>query len=134
MQKVLTAMRPDDELADARDTALLLIGWKAALRTDDLHRLDIADLVLEDAGDTSSPDRVGDEPGDLKVSPLRPGRGRASRSRCRPWLSPGRVSSSAGDAPPPAPTTAPPSCPPAASYEALRARRPRPHKQRRPGP
>lgn len=30
---------------------MVLIGWKAALRTDDLHRLDIADLRVED-GDT----------------------------------------------------------------------------------
>ena len=49
MTAILAAMRPDDRLVDARDAALLLIGWKAALRTDDLHRLDIADLKVESA-------------------------------------------------------------------------------------
>lgn len=51
MQLLISSMRPDEHLADARDTALLLVGWKAALRTDDLHRLDVGDLLLEDAGD-----------------------------------------------------------------------------------
>ena len=47
MTAILAAMRPDERLVDARDAALLLIGWKAALRTDDLHRLDITDLKVE---------------------------------------------------------------------------------------
>ena len=49
MTAILAAMRPDERLVDARDAALLLIGWKAALRTDDLHRLDITDLKVESA-------------------------------------------------------------------------------------
>ena len=47
MTAVLAATRPDERLVDARDAALLLIGWKAALHTDDLHRLDITDLKVE---------------------------------------------------------------------------------------
>lgn len=41
---VLRTLRPGEDLADARDHALLLIGWKAALRTDDLARLEMTDL------------------------------------------------------------------------------------------
>ena len=48
MAHILATLDPDQSLAAARDAALLLIGWKAALRTDDLHRLDIADLRVED--------------------------------------------------------------------------------------
>ena len=47
---VLEALRPDEHLADARDAALLLIGWKAALRTDDLARLRLEDLHASEAG------------------------------------------------------------------------------------
>jgi integrase len=50
MATILATLSPDDRLADARDAALLLVGWKAALRTDDLHRLDLTDLVVEDEG------------------------------------------------------------------------------------
>jgi len=57
---VLAVMGPDQSLADARDTALFLIGWKAALRAEDLHRLDIADLRLEDAAGAGA---VGEGPG-----------------------------------------------------------------------
>ncbi|MCD2191619.1 tyrosine-type recombinase/integrase [Actinomycetospora soli] len=42
--ELLRLLRPEEVLADARDHALLLIGWKAALRTDDLARLQMADL------------------------------------------------------------------------------------------
>jgi integrase len=50
MVTILQDLDPDEHLADARDAALLLIGWKAALRTDDLHRLDITDIVTTDDG------------------------------------------------------------------------------------
>jgi integrase len=50
MAAILEFLGPDEHLADARDAALLLIGWKAALRTDDLHRLDIGDIVTTDDG------------------------------------------------------------------------------------
>ena len=50
---LLAAMRPDEHLADARDAAVLLIGWRAALRTDDLHRLDLADLTIDHTDDGS---------------------------------------------------------------------------------
>ena len=40
----------EDSLTDARDAALLLIGWKGALRADDLARLDIGDLVVTEEG------------------------------------------------------------------------------------
>ena len=38
------------DLADARDHALLLIGWKAALRPDDLARLQPIDLHASEQG------------------------------------------------------------------------------------
>lgn len=57
---VLAAMDPEQQLAAARDTVLFLIGWKAALRADDLHRLDMADLRLED---TTGAHAVGEGPG-----------------------------------------------------------------------
>jgi integrase len=40
---ILATLRPDEHLADARDAALILIGWKAALRADDLIRMRIED-------------------------------------------------------------------------------------------
>jgi hypothetical protein len=46
MDAILASLDPADRLADARDAALLLIGWNAGLRTDDLARLDITDLVV----------------------------------------------------------------------------------------
>jgi integrase len=46
MDAILTCLDPAEHLADARDAALLLIGWNAGLRTDDLARLDITDLVV----------------------------------------------------------------------------------------
>jgi integrase len=48
MAAILEGLDPDEHLADARDAALLLIGWKAALRTDDLHRLDTTDIATTD--------------------------------------------------------------------------------------
>jgi len=72
---VLAAMDPEQQLAAARDTVLFLIGWKAALRADDLHRLDIADLRLED---TTGAHAVGEGPGwrcgCAAPRPTRPGR------------------------------------------------------------
>lgn len=50
MIAMLAAMRPDEHLADARDTALLLLGWKAALRADDLVRLRIEDVAVTEEG------------------------------------------------------------------------------------
>jgi integrase len=50
MAAILEGLDPDEHLADARDAALLVIGWKAALRTDDLHRLDTTDIVTTDDG------------------------------------------------------------------------------------
>lgn len=50
MATILAALNPEEHLADARDAAILLIGWKAALRTDDLHRLDITDIAATDDG------------------------------------------------------------------------------------
>jgi integrase len=47
---LLEPLRPNERLADARDAALLLIGWKAALRTDDLARLDITDVMVSEEG------------------------------------------------------------------------------------
>ncbi len=47
---LLQTLRPDEHLADARDAALLLIGWKAALRTDDLARLRMDDLHATEQG------------------------------------------------------------------------------------
>lgn len=50
MTAILDGLDPDQHLADARDAALLLIGWKAALRTDDLHHLDLGDITTTDDG------------------------------------------------------------------------------------
>jgi integrase len=47
---ILAAMSPDAQLADARDTALILIGWKAALRASDLAGMRIEDQRLTDDG------------------------------------------------------------------------------------
>ena len=47
---MIAPLEPARHLADARDLAILLIGWKAALRTDDLHRLNIEDLTISDEG------------------------------------------------------------------------------------
>jgi hypothetical protein len=46
MDAILATLDPAEHLADARDAALLLIGWNAGLRTDDLARLDITDLIV----------------------------------------------------------------------------------------
>jgi integrase len=43
---ILATLRPDARLGDARDAALILIGWKAALRADDLTRMRIEDQRL----------------------------------------------------------------------------------------
>lgn len=40
---ILATLNPEERLADARDAALILIGWKAALRADDLTRMRIED-------------------------------------------------------------------------------------------
>ena len=50
MTAILEGLDPDEHLADARDAALLLVGWKGALRTDDLYRLDIGDIAITDEG------------------------------------------------------------------------------------
>jgi integrase len=47
---MLAVMRPEEHLADARDTALILIGWKAALRASDLAGMRIEDQRLTDEG------------------------------------------------------------------------------------
>jgi integrase len=47
---MLAAMRPDEQVADARDSALVLIGWKAALRASDLAGMRIEDQRLTDEG------------------------------------------------------------------------------------
>jgi hypothetical protein len=43
---MVASMSPDEALADARDTALILIGWKAALRASDLAGMRIQDQNL----------------------------------------------------------------------------------------
>ena len=48
--ELLRILRPEESLADARDHAMLLIGWKAALRTDDLARLQMTELHASDQG------------------------------------------------------------------------------------
>ncbi|GAA4828566.1 site-specific integrase [Actinomycetospora corticicola] len=48
--EVLRLLKPEELLADARDHALLLVGWKAALRTDDLARLHMSDLHASEQG------------------------------------------------------------------------------------
>jgi hypothetical protein len=48
--ELLQTLRPEESLSDARDHALLLIGWKAALRSDDLARLQMADLHASEQG------------------------------------------------------------------------------------
>jgi hypothetical protein len=48
--ELLRTLNPEESLADARDHALLLIGWKAALRSDDLARLRMADMHASDQG------------------------------------------------------------------------------------
>jgi integrase len=50
MAAMLAVMRPDERLADARDAALLLIGWKAALRADDLVGMRVQDQRVTDDG------------------------------------------------------------------------------------
>jgi integrase len=50
LETILATLDPETRLADARDAAIFLVGWKAALRTDDLHRLDITDLQITDEG------------------------------------------------------------------------------------
>ena len=47
---LLRALRPDEVLADARDHALLLVGCKAALRSEDLARLRMEDLHASEQG------------------------------------------------------------------------------------
>jgi integrase len=46
----LEHLNPEQRLTDARDAALLLVGWQAALRADDLARLDITDITVTDDG------------------------------------------------------------------------------------
>jgi integrase len=48
--ELLRALRPEESLADARDHALLLVGWKAALRSDELARLRMEDLHASEQG------------------------------------------------------------------------------------
>lgn len=48
--ELLRALRPEESLSDARDHALLLVGWKAALRSDDLARLQMSDLHASEQG------------------------------------------------------------------------------------
>jgi integrase len=43
---IIAAMTPEAHLADARDTALILIGWKAALRASDLAGMRLQDQRL----------------------------------------------------------------------------------------
>jgi hypothetical protein len=50
MATIVADLAPDEHLADARDAALLLVGWKGALRPDDLYHLDIGDIVTTDEG------------------------------------------------------------------------------------
>ena len=50
MTAILADLDPDEHLTDARDAALLLVGWKGALRTDDLYRLEIADIATTEEG------------------------------------------------------------------------------------
>jgi integrase len=47
---MLAAMSPEEHLSDARDTALILIGWKAALRASDLAGMRIQDQRLTEEG------------------------------------------------------------------------------------
>jgi integrase len=47
---ILEHLDPEEHLADARDAALLLVGWRAALRTDDLARLDLEDISTTEEG------------------------------------------------------------------------------------
>jgi integrase len=47
---IIAAMSPEEHLAEARDTALILIGWKAALRASDLAGMRIEDQRLTDDG------------------------------------------------------------------------------------
>jgi integrase len=47
---ICAAMNPDELLADARDTALILIGWKAALRASDLAGMRLQDQRVTDDG------------------------------------------------------------------------------------
>lgn len=50
MATMLEPLQPEHRLADARDAALLLIGWKTGLRTDDLARLRLGDIVTSPEG------------------------------------------------------------------------------------
>jgi integrase len=50
LARILAAMSPEEHLADARDTAMILIGWKAALRASDLAGMRIEDQRLTDDG------------------------------------------------------------------------------------
>jgi integrase len=47
---ILATLHPENSLADARDAALLLIGWKAALRANDLVGMRIEDQRITDDG------------------------------------------------------------------------------------
>jgi integrase len=47
---ILATLTPEDSLTDARDAALLLIGWKAALRANDLVGMRIEDQRITDDG------------------------------------------------------------------------------------
>ncbi len=73
---------PTSTLADVRDAALLLIGWKAALRSDDLARLQMDDLRVTDEGlalhlRRSKTDQASD--GSPSASPEAPPRPRRRR-------------------------------------------------------
>lgn len=45
-----SGLDPEGNAVDARDLALILIGYAAALRRSDLARLDLADLTVDDNG------------------------------------------------------------------------------------
>jgi integrase len=47
---ILATMSPGESLVDARDTALLLLGWKAALRSADLVGMRIEDQQVTEEG------------------------------------------------------------------------------------
>jgi integrase len=48
--RIVATMSPQTHLADARDTAMILIGWKAALRASDLAGMRLEDQRLTDDG------------------------------------------------------------------------------------
>ena len=93
--ELLRALRPEESLADARDHALLLVGWKAALRSDDLARLRMDDLHASEQGLSvfiarSKTDQTGHGTtlGIAAPAPRRRGRGARNR-RCSTPVPPG---------------------------------------------